>query len=160
MAQFSCGTNATFTPTASNTVMASGGIALPTAGNVAKVKMINWGGSGTSLAPYISRCARITTAPTGAATNGTITGSSPGITPVATYPLSYATTQPVVASADVYLFKQNWNVQGGGGAIVLPIGGEWFMSGGALSTVYSQIAWGNITGADANLSNYGMVWEE
>lgn len=159
MAQFSSGTNATFTPTASTTVLANGGIAMPTAGNIGKVKMINWGGDGTSLVGYITRWSRVTTAPTGAATNGLITATSPGITPVATYPLSYATTQPI-SVADTNLFKQNWNVQGGGGVVVLPIGGEWFVSGGALSTVYSQIACGNVTGADANLSGYGMTWEE
>jgi hypothetical protein len=160
MAQFSCGTNATFTPTASTTVLASGGVAMPTAGQIGKVKMFNWGGDGTSLVGYISRIARVTTAPTGAATNGLIgLASNPGAVALATYPLSYATTQPI-SVADTSLFKQNWNVQGGGGAIVLPIGGEWCFLGGALSTIYSQIAWGNVTGADANLSSYGMTWEE
>src|SRR5882672_11647891 len=159
MAQFSCGTNATFTPTASTTNLTNGGIALPTAGNIAKVKMFNWGGDGTSLVGYSTRWARVTTAPTGAATNGLITASSPGITANATYPLSYATTQPV-SVADTNLFKQNWNVQGGGGVVVLPIGGEWFVTGGTTAQVYNQIACGNTTGADANLSSYGMVWEE
>jgi hypothetical protein len=51
-------------------------------------------------------------------------------------------------------------VQGGGGAIVLPIGGEWHITGGALGTAYSQIGSGNTSGADANLSNYGVQWEE
>jgi len=159
MADFSCGTNATFTPTASTTNLTNGGVAMPTAGNIGKVKMINWGGDGTSLVGYITRWARVTTAPTGAATNGLIGLGSPGTTPVATYPLSYATTQPI-SVADTSLFKQNWNVQGGGGVVVLPINGEWGFSGGALSTIYSQIACGNVTGADANLSNYGMTWSE
>jgi len=159
MAQLSCSTNATFTPTASTTVLANGGVAMPTAGNIGKVKMFNWGGRGTSLVGYVTCWARVTTAPTGAATNGLISSSSPGITPVATYPLVYATTQPIRV-ADTQLFEQKWNVQGGGGVVVLPIGGEWFFSGGALSTVYSQIACGNVVGADADLSNYGMAWEE
>ncbi len=160
MAQFSCGTNATFTPTASPTVLASGGVAMPTAGQIGKVKMINWGGRGTSLVGYRSRVARVTTAPTGAATNGLIgLASNPGAVALATYPLSYATTQPI-SVADTSLFSQAWNVQGGGGVVVLPIGGEWGFVGGALSTIYSQIAWGNVTGADADLSNYGMTWEE
>jgi len=130
-----------------------------TVGSMAKVKMINWGGDGTSLVGYITRWARVTTAPSGAATNGLITSSMPGVTAVCTYPLSYATTQPV-SVADTSLFKQNWNVQGGGGAIVLPIGGEWFVTGGTTAQVYNQIACGNTTGADANLSSYGMQWEE
>ena len=159
MAQFSCGTNATFTPTASTTVLASGGLAMLTVGDIAKVKMFNWGGDGTSLIGYISRIARVTTAPTGAATNGLISSTSPGITPNCTYPLVYATTQPV-SVADTNLFKQNWNVQGGGGAVVLPIGGEWFVTGGTTAQVYNQLAWGNVTGADANLTSYGITWEE
>jgi hypothetical protein len=131
-----------------------------TVGNIAKVKMFNWGGDGTSLVAYISRVARVTNTPSGAvSTSGVITASAPAITPVCTYPISYATTQPT-GTADAFLFKQNWVVQGGGGTVVLPINGEWFVTGGALGTTYSALAWGNITGADANLSNYGLTWDE
>jgi len=49
---------------------------------------------------------------------------------------------------------------GGGGAIVLPIGGEWTIVGGALGTAFNQIGCGNITGADANASSYGVQWAE
>jgi hypothetical protein len=58
------------------------------------------------------------------------------------------------------LFAQDWNVLGGGGVIVLPIGGEWMVAGGALGTAFNQIACGNIAGADASLSSYGVTWEE
>jgi len=159
MAQFGSGTNATFTPTASATTLNNGVLTMLTVGNVAKVKMINWGGSGTSLVGYITRWSRSTTAATGAATNGLITSTSPAITPVATFVLSYATTPPANV-ADTFLFRQNWNVQGGGGVVVLPIGGEWFVTGGALATVYSQIGCNNNTGAGADVSSYGMTWEE
>jgi hypothetical protein len=160
MAQFSSGTPSTFTPTASTTTLAAGGLQMLTVGDIAKVKMFNWGGDGSSLVGYISRVARVSNTPAGAvSTAGVISASSPGITPNCTYPIVYATTQPT-GTADAFLFKQNWNVQGGGGAVVLPIGGEWFVTGGALGTAYSALAWGNITGADANLSNYGLTWEE
>lgn len=160
MAQFNSETPATFTPTASTTTLAAGGIQMLTVGSLAKVKMIHWGGSGTSLTGYVSRWARVTNTPAGAvSTAGAISTTMPGVTPVCTYPIVYATTQPT-ATADTFLFKQNWNVQGGGGVVVLPIGGEWFVSGGALGTTYSAIAIGNVTGADANLSNYGICWEE
>ena len=159
MAQFSAGTKATFTPTASATELRNGTLTMLTVGNIASVKMINWGGRGTSLVGYLTRWSRSTTAATGAPTNEAITSSSPAITPVATFPVVYATTFPINA-ADTFLFRQPWNVQGGGGVVVLPIGGEWFVTGGALSTVYSQIGCGNDAGADANLSGYGMTWNE
>jgi hypothetical protein len=71
---------------------------------------------------------------------------------------TYATQ--ATATADSSLFKQNWNLLGGGGAIVLPIGGEWTVVGGALGTAFNQIGCGNVTGADANLSGYGLQWAE
>ena len=64
------------------------------------------------------------------------------------------------ATADNNLFRQSWNVQGGGGVVVLPIGGEWTVVGGALGTLFNQIGAGNVTGTDANLSNYGLQWSE
>lgn len=156
MAQFSSGTPATFTPTASTTVVNAAVLTVLTAGQIAKVKMINWGGDGTSLVGYVTRYARITnTAAT--PTARLISSSNPGVTPIATCN-TYGTA--ATATADTYLFLQSWNVQGGGGVVVLPIGGEWFVTGGALGTAYSQIGVGNITGADANLSNYGITWEE
>lgn len=156
MAQFSSGTPATFTPTASTTVVNAAVLTVLTAGQIAKVKMINWGGDGTSLVGYVTRYARITnTAAT--PTARLISSSNPGVTPIATCN-TYGTA--ATATADTYLFLQSWNVQGGGGVVVLPIGGEWFVTGGALGTTYSQIGVGNITGADANLSNYGITWEE
>jgi hypothetical protein len=133
---------------------------MPTAGQIGQVVTFSWGGRGTSLVGYVSRIARVTTAPTGAATNGLIgLATNPGAVALATYPLVYATTQPI-AVADTNLFAVKWNVQGGGGTIVLPLRGEWKFTGGALSTIYSQIAWGNVVGADADLSNYNMTWEE
>jgi hypothetical protein len=38
------------------------------------------------------------------------------------------------------------------------LGGEWMVVGTAAP--YAQIACGNIAGADANLSSYGIVWME
>jgi hypothetical protein len=88
----------------------------------------------------------------------TITPTNPGTTAVAS--CNTYTTPGIIAAQPAGLFQQNWNVQGGSGVVVLPIGGEWRVSGGALGTAYSQIGCGNVTGADANLSNYGAVWEE
>lgn len=156
MATFSAGTPNTFTPVASATDVNAAVLTVLTAGQIARVKMINWGGLGTSLVGYVTRWARVTnTAAT--PTARLISGSNPGVTPIATCN-TYGTA--AIATADTYLFKESWNVQGGGGVVVLPINGEWMVTGGALGTLYSQIGIGNISGADANLSNYGTTWEE
>lgn len=156
MAQFASGTPATFTPVASTTQINSWVLTTLTVGQLSKVKMFSWGGDGTSLVGYITRWARVTnTAATPTAL--LIASGSPLVTPVATVN-QYATQ--ATATADNSLFKQNWNVQGGGGVVVLPIGGEWYTIGGALGTTFNQIGCGNVTGADANLSNYGLQWEE
>lgn len=155
--QFTAGTPATFTPVASTTDANAAVLSVLTVGQMAKVKMINWGGDGTSLVGYITRWARITnTAATPTARTISNTGSTT-VTPQATCN-TYGT--PATATADTFLFKMNWNVQGGGGVVVLPIGGEWFVVGGALGTAFNQIGIGNIAGADANLSNYSTTWEE
>lgn len=156
MAQYTSGTPATYTPTASTTTLSHWALTVLTAGFLARIKMITWGGDGTSLVGYISRWTRVNNTPV-TPTALLIGSNNPGTTPIATIN-TYAT--PPTGVADNNLFKQNWNVQGGGGAIVLPIGGEWHVTGGALGTAYNQIAAGNVTGADANLSNYGIQWEE
>jgi len=156
MAQFSTGSPSTFTPTASTTTLNTWVLTVLTAGQLAMVKMFSWGGDGTSLVGYITRWARVTNTPA-TPTALLLASTNPGVTPIAT-----CNTYGTVATgiADNNLFKQNWNVQGGGGAIVLPIGGEWRVTGGALGTTYSQIGCGNVTGADANLSSYNVTWEE
>jgi len=157
MSQFSSGTPATYTPTASTTTLSHFALTVLTAGQMAMVKMINWGGDGTSLVGYISRWTRVNNTPVTAVAL-LIATTNTNVTPISTCN-TYSGTAPT-GVADNNLFKQNWNVQGGGGAIVLPIGGEWRITGGALGTAYNQIAAGNVTGADANLSNYGITWEE
>jgi len=156
VAQYDAGTPDTYTPTASTTTLSHWVLTVLTAGQLARVKMFNWGGSGTSLVGYVTRWARVTNTPA-TPTALLISSNNPGTTPIATCN-TYGT--PATATADTKLFKQSWNVQGGGGAIVLPIGGEWHITGGALGTTYSQIGAGNVTGADANLSSYGVQWEE
>lgn len=156
MAQFSTGSPSTFTPTASTTTLNTWVLTVLTAGQLAMVKMFAWGGDGTSLVGYITRWARVTNTPA-TPTALLIASTNPGVTPIATCN-TYGTV--ATGTADNNLFKQNWNVQGGGGAIILPIGGEWRTTGGALGTTYSQIGCGNVTGADANLSSYSVAWEE
>ena len=156
MAQFSAN-NAAFTPTASTTTLNNYVLTALTAGQIAKVKMINWGGMAASTGVgYQTRWARVSNTP--ATPTALLLGSTnPGVTPVCTVN-TYGTV--ATGTANTNLFQQDWNVLGGGGVIVLPIGGEWMVTGGALGTAYNQIGCGNVTGSDANLSSYGLQWEE
>jgi hypothetical protein len=156
MAQFAAHTPATFTPTANTTTLNSWVLSTLTVGQLAKVKMFDWGGDGTSLVGYITRWARVSNTPATPAALA-IVPTSPNAVALASVN-TYTTV--ATGTADANLYKQNWNLQGGGGTITLPIGGEWFTVGGALGTLFNQIGNGNVTGADANLSSYGLQWEE
>ena len=156
MAQFTSGTTATFTPTASTTTLNSWVLTVTTVGQTARVKMFNWGGASLTSTAYVTRWARVNNTP--ATPTALLIGSTnPIAAPMATCNI-YAT--PATGAADNNLFRQSWNLLGGGGGIVLPIGGEWTVVGGALGTAFNQIGCGNITGTDANSSNYGLQWEE
>jgi hypothetical protein len=155
MAQFSAGQRGV-AGTASGTNLNNYVLTLLTVGDIASVKMITWGGSDTSLVAVSTRWARVTNTPA-TPTALTITSTSPGITPNSTCN-TYGTAAAGAASP-AGLFQLDWNSQGGGGSVVLPIGGEWRISGGALGTAYNQIGCGNVVGASANTS-YGMTWEE
>lgn len=142
--------------TASATQLNNGTLTMLTVGDIAQVKYISWGGSDTSLISSSTRWARVNNTPA-TATALTTTSSSPGITPNAAVN-TYGTT-PTGVTSPAGLFQVDWNTQGGGGTIVLPIGGEWLISGGALGTAYNQIGCGNVVGASANTS-YGFGWAE
>lgn len=157
MAQFASGTTNTFTPTASTTTLNSWVLTVLTVGQMAQIKMFNWGGDSLTSTAYVTRWARVSNTPaTPTALLIANTGSTT-VTPQATCNI-YGTV--ATGTADNNLFKQPWNLLGGGGAIVLPIGGEWTVVGGALGTAFNQIGCGNITGADANASGYGLAWAE
>lgn len=156
MAQFNSGTSSTFTPTASTTTLNTWVLTTTTVGQTADVKMISWGGSGTSLVGYVTRWARVSNTPA-TPTAYLIGSTNPLVTPIATCN-TYGTV--ATGTADNHLFLQSWNVQGGGGAITLPIGGEWRIVGGALGTAFNQVGCGNISGTDANLSTYRITWAE
>jgi hypothetical protein len=127
-----------------------------TAGDIASVKMVNWGGGDTSLIAIATRWARVNNTPA-TPTALTIQSSSPGITSNST--VNTYGTAASAATSPAGLLQQNWNSQGGGGVVVLPIGGEWRVSGGALGTVYNQIGCGCTAGTSSNLS-FGVQFEE
>lgn len=153
MAQFSASSNPTVA--ASATQLAVHVLTNLTAGNLAEVKMITWGGADTSLISAQVRWSRVTnTAATPTAL--TITSSAPAITPVSSVN-TYGTA--ATATAGVQLFLDAWNQQGGGGIVNLPIGGGWKISGGALGTTYSQIGCGTPAGSGTNCT-FGLQFEE
>ena len=155
MSQFSSGvTNPTPSAAATNANLWT--LTYATAGLLASIKMIGWGGSDTSLVAIATQWARITNTPATASafvTTPTNPGTSNNFT-CQTYTGTAAT-----CTSGSYLFRQSWNSQGGGGIIVLPIGGEWRVVSGALGTTYSMIGCGNTTGTTTNLS-FSTQWEE
>jgi len=155
MAQFSSAQVGVAT-TASATTLNNYVLTNLTAGDIASVKMISWGGSDTSLVSQSTRWARVNNTPATPAALA-IQSSSPGITPNSS--CNTYTTVATGASSPAGLFQDNWNSQGGGGVVVLPIGGEWRISGGALGTAYNQIGCGNTVGTSSNVS-FGIQFEE
>jgi len=156
MAQFTAN-RGSFTPVAHATQADNYVLSSLTVGQTAGVKMISWGGRGTTSTGYRTRWGRVTnTAATPTAL--TLTSSNPVATAMSS--VNFYTTQATLAADPAGLFTIDWNVLGGGGVIVLPIGGEWRTAGGALGTAFNQIACGNIAGADASLSSYTVTFEE
>ena len=155
MATYSANQGGTFTPVAHATNANNLVVAADAAGDVGAVKQISWGGRGTTSTGYRTRWGRATT--NGTTPAALTVGSSNSNTTAACSANTY-TTPAVLAADPTALFAIDWNLVGGGGVIILPIGGEWFVVGTAAP--YAMIACGNIAGADANLSSYGIVWQE
>lgn len=158
MAQFSAAQVGVSTA-ASSTNLGVYALTQLTTGDISSVKMVSWGGSDTSLVAQSVRWARVSNTPSGSVTAVSITSTSPGITANSTVS-TYGTTVPAGTASPNGLFQQNWNSQGGGGVVVLPIGGEWRISGGALGTPYNQIGCGIVVGGGSTSQSYGITWEE
>lgn len=156
MSQFSA-SRGSFTPVAHATQADNWVLTVLTAGMIARIKMFSWGGRGLTSTGYRTRWGRVNNTPA-TPTALTIVPANPNTSPMASCN-TYA-TQATLAADPAALFAVDWNVLGGGGGIVLPIGGEWMVAGGALGTAYNQIACGNIAGAGASESSYTVQWEE
>ena len=156
MAQFSAN-RGSFTPVANATTADNFVLTVLTVGQSSKVKMFGWGGRGTTSTGYRTRWGRVNNTPV-TPTALVLTANNP----VATAMSSVNTygTVATLAADPTGLWAQDWNVVGGGGVIILPIGGEWLVVGGALGTLFNQIGCGNIAGSDAILSSYGITFEE
>lgn len=149
---------ASFTPstTQGNWTLETG----TTTGVFARITQVNWGGSGTSSIGYRTRWSRPSTL-----------GATPGTAIVLSYNNpNYATaaasiiptyTTPVTLTADPgnNLFQMDWNVQGGGGILILPLAQPWWVLGNGGNNK-QQLTCINTKGTDAGLSSYGLAWEE
>ncbi len=156
MAQFTANRGA-FTPVAHATQADNWALTALTVGITAKVKMFGWGGRGTTSTGYRTRWGRVNNT---AVTPTALALQSSNPNAVALCSVNTYATQAALAADPAGLWTQDWNVLGGGGVIILPIGGEWMVAGGALGTLFNQIACGNIAGADASLSSYSVTFEE
>lgn len=160
MATYTANQGGTFTPVAHATNANNLALTADTAGDVATVTMIGWGGRGTTSTGYRTRWGRATTV---GATPTALTLSTSNSNSAATCTVNTYGTPPILAADPTALFAIDWNLVGGGGVIVLPIGGGWMVVGGGATpptALYGQIACGNIAGADANLSSYAITFSE
>lgn len=154
MASFT-GNQGAFTPAtnADNWILEADG-----AGEMGKVKMIGWGGRGTTSTGYRTRWCRPSTNASSTFTSLNPQGTVPA--PAATCRFgTFATAATLGADPGNNLFAIDWNVLGGGGVIVLPIGGEWIVANSATAG-HQQVSCRNVAGVDANLSSYSVQWEE
>ena len=160
MAQYSA-VQVNFSPTVSVTNVNTNVLYSTVVGSIALVKMITWGGSDTSLIAQTTRCARVTNTPA----TPTAIAAQPSNTPQGPTPIALAATFGTAATAATAasgnsLFMQAWNSQGGGGVVVLPIGGEWLIAGGALGVTSDAIGFGNPYGTASANTTYGFQWAE
>lgn len=155
MATFDGG-NGAFTPAtnADNYTLDAGS----TAGAVGKVKWISWGGRGTTSTGYRTRWTRPSTNASSTFTALTTGASSPLVAAVCRLG-TFATAATLTADPGANLYAIDWNVLGGGGILVLPIGGEWLIVYSATAG-HGQISCRNVAGTDASLSSYHAAWEE
>jgi hypothetical protein len=158
MAQYAASFNATAVASATNLNMLS--VYSTVVNMVGLVKMYTWGGGDTSLISQMTRWARIAsnTPATPVAVTSVMTNSSAG--PAALSLAASTWTTAPTQTAGVNLDLRMWNSQGGGGAIVLPIGGEWMWVGAALAASGGNgVAVGSVAGSGSNLT-FGFQWAE
>lgn len=128
------------------------------AGDVAKILGIGWGGELTTSTGYHTRWVRPTTSGVGALTPITPEDHHPAYsTPFVEFGAGWGTTPPVLPSEPIALHNQNWNAHGGLGYVVLPLANPWLLINGLLN---DQLCCRNLSGIDANGSSYTVTWEE
>lgn len=146
-----------FTPVANATQADNWVLTTLTVGNSAKVRTITWGSRSLTSAGYRTRWGRVTNTPA-TPTALVLSGNNPNAASISSVN-SYG-TQATLAADPTALFAIDWNSLGGGGIVNLPFGTEWLVIGGALGTLFNQIACGNIAGAEASTTSYGVSFDE
>jgi hypothetical protein len=156
MARVYSGGNGAFTP---STAVDNYTLDTTTAGVIANIRSIGWGGSGTATTGYRTRWTRPTAVGTGAQTTIAVGLASPNdAVNGAKLVASYATTPGTLAADPAgNLHAQDWNVYGGIGYVVFPLADPWLAINGVLQ---GAIACRNTKGTDASLSSYQIQWEE
>jgi len=133
--------------------------ALGSAGPFGRVTQVSWGGSGTSSIGYRTRWSRPSTLGT-TPSAGVLSYNNPNYaTAGCAFNLSYSGNPAYTADPGNNLFAMDWNVQGGGGILVLPIAQPWFILGNG-GVNKQQLSCINTKGTDASLSSYNVAWEE
>jgi hypothetical protein len=153
MPSLSCG-NGAFTPATSqdNWTLDS-----QTAGVVGKLTAIGWGGRLAASTGYRTRWTRPTTIGSSTFTALTSAFAHPNFVTFGARIGTFATAPVLPTDPAGNLWAQDWNGQGGGGALVLPLGQEWYIVNGVLT---GQISCRNIAGTDANGSSYELTYFE
>jgi len=146
-----------FTPVAHATQADNWVLTAITVGIVGRVKMFQFGGRSLTSTGYRTRWGRVNNTPV---TPAALAQANANPNTVALCSVNTYTTQATLAADPAALFADDWNSLGGGAIVNLPFGGEWMIVGGALGTAFNQIACGNIAGAEAGLTSYGVAWEE
>src|SRR5262249_39340530 len=72
---------------------------------------------------------------------------------------SYAAAIVLAADPSTNLYATDWNVQGGGGILILPLAQPWWVLGNG-GVNKQQLSCINTKGTDASLSSYNVAWEE
>lgn len=153
MPTFSSG-NGAFTPSTTNDNWTIDSVGT---GVFGKVIGIGWGGRLIASTGYRTRWTRPTTAGITKGAQLAIQAHQPNYnTPAFTVTATY-TTQPVLPADPSNLWAQDWNAQGGTGAIYFPLNNPWFVATGVLQ---GALSCRNVAGVDASGSSYEVTWEE
>jgi YD repeat-containing protein len=128
-----------------------------TSGVFGKVVAIGWGGRMTTSTGYRTRWTRPTTGGSSTFTALTNAYHQPNYTSFGARIGTFATAPTLASDPAGNLWAQDWNAQGGVGAIVMPLANPWWIVNGILQ---GQISCRNIAGTDANGSSYEVTYEE
>ena len=130
---------------------------VPTAGTFGKVVAFGWGGRETTSTAYRTRWTRPTTGGTSTFTALTNAYHQPNYAAVGSRVGTFVTVPTLAADPSGNLWAQDWNGQGGVGAIVLPLANPWWFVSAILA---GQISCRNVAGTGVSTTSYECTVEE